>query len=1111
MGDAAGGRVVERLDLDDTIDAVEPRVVAPPQASALPPAEATAAPRDYPELIAVERNRYAIAGEIAKGGMGRVIEARDLRLGRQVAIKELLPQHRDAARRFEREARITARLQHPSIIHVYEAGVWPGGEPFYAMPKVAGRSLDKVVSERATLAERLGLIPTVIAVADALAYAHNERIIHRDLKPANVLVGDFGETVVIDWGLAKDLGVHSDPKESLELRLRAVVAEETLSGSVVGTPAYMPPEQARGESVDQRADVYALGALLYKVLVGAPPYDGASSSDVLDQVKAGPPVPVPMREPGAPPDLAAIVAKAMARDPADRYADAGELAQDLKLFETGQLVAAHHYTVRQLAWRWLRRHRWAIGTGSAAVVALAIVATLSVQRIVAERARAEAGRRALQEERGRIEILEGRSGMALAYLVGAAEDRVPGGARGFLIAEAMRAFEPERAHLAGGGRVVVDATADGRRVAIATTGIVTLWQGTARVRTLTTPGEIDALAFDPGGTHLIAGGHDGVARVWAVDDLAHVRELHGDAPIRALEVSPDGSRLVSGSDDGRVRIWDLASSTFIDAACHTEPVVAAHFAPAGMNRIVTASTDHTACVIDAANGTVKTLLRGHTDALTAAVWSADGAWVITASTDGTARVWAAEHGKLVLVPLRHAPGTAIRAIALSRDGQRVITAGDDGIARIWELPPVTPAEAEAAAAAGTPPSAKLIVALDGHAGPILSAQFAPDQRHIATGAKDGLARVWDAETGELVASFEHGETVDDLAFTASGTLVTGSSDGTARIWQVPERTRHDLFSPVHALAVASDGTIAAGTDDSRVRLWRDGSGAPLELDGQLGRVFALAFTPDGHHLVVAGDDRRPSVWDVRTHQRLLLGEHASAVHAVAVAPDASVAATVTDDDHVRLWSLSDGRLVRELSARGVVVNAIAFSPDGALLVAGLGDGSLARWRTGDGVLLGVQPAISGAVTALAFAPSGGALAVGGHSDARIYAVDGSEVGDLPAVTVDGPTGEVRAFAFACAGHCVITAGADGLARVWDAEKGKLLGTRGARGAPLGALAVAGDTLWLASEDTDGWIGGWNVRSDVRSLDELRAFFLDKHVPWALDRDDVVRRMPTRAR
>ena len=236
---------------------------------------------DYPDLIEVARDHYVIGEEIAKGGMGRVVEARDLRLGRAVAIKELLPRNRDAARRFEREARITAKLQHPSIINIHEAGVWAGGEPFYAMTKVAGRSLDKVVAERATLIERLGLLPNVIAVADALAYAHSQNVIHRDLKPSNVLVGEFGESVVIDWGLAKDLGGALDPAMSLSLKQQP---EETLSGSVVGTPAYMPPEQARGEPVDQRADVYALGALLYHVLVGGPPYTGHRSKDVLAQV-----------------------------------------------------------------------------------------------------------------------------------------------------------------------------------------------------------------------------------------------------------------------------------------------------------------------------------------------------------------------------------------------------------------------------------------------------------------------------------------------------------------------------------------------------------------------------------------------------------------------------------------------------------------------------------------------------------------------------------------------------------------------------------------------------------------------------------------------------------
>lgn len=174
------------------------------------------APRqdDYPALVPVDPQHYVVGNEIAKGGMGRILAARDRRLGRPVAIKELLVTSGDLRARFEREARITAMLQHPSIVNILEAGEWPSGEPFYVMRLVTGESLDRVVGGCPTLAQRLALLPNVIAVVDALAYAHSMRVIHRDLKPANVLVGEFGETVVIDWGLAKDL---TDPAPAPEL------------------------------------------------------------------------------------------------------------------------------------------------------------------------------------------------------------------------------------------------------------------------------------------------------------------------------------------------------------------------------------------------------------------------------------------------------------------------------------------------------------------------------------------------------------------------------------------------------------------------------------------------------------------------------------------------------------------------------------------------------------------------------------------------------------------------------------------------------------------------------------------------------------------------------
>jgi tetratricopeptide (TPR) repeat protein len=360
-------------------------------------------PGDYPQLSPVDRGHYQFDGVIARGGMGRILRARDRRLGREVAVKELITRSAQLVARFEREIRITARLQHPAIVSLHEAGTWSTGDPFYAMKLVAGRPLDAVIAGSATVAERLALLPHGIAVADALAYAHARGVIHRDLKPSNVLVGEFAETVVIDWGLAKDL--RSGEPDAISADDRELPGDQTAYGSVIGTPAYMPPEQARGEPVDERADVYAIGALLYHLLAGRAPFGGRTTDEVIARVLGEAARPLGRVVPDAPPDLVAIVDKAMARRPEDRYPSARELADDLHRFHTGQLVGAHRYTIGALVRRWLRRHRAVVGVGAAALAVLAVVSVVGVRRVVAERdtaRRAEqvaAAARALADDR----------------------------------------------------------------------------------------------------------------------------------------------------------------------------------------------------------------------------------------------------------------------------------------------------------------------------------------------------------------------------------------------------------------------------------------------------------------------------------------------------------------------------------------------------------------------------------------------------------------------------------------------------------------------------------------------------------------------------------------
>jgi serine/threonine protein kinase/tetratricopeptide (TPR) repeat protein len=360
---------------------------------------------DLPPLPIVSDTHYKADKEIARGGMGRIIAAEDQRLGRPVALKELLEPTGDALGRFQREALITARLQHPGIVPVYEAGRWPSGEPFFAMKMVSGRPFDKVIGEAHTLEDRLALLPRMVAAADAIAYAHSQRVVHRDLKPGNVLIGDFGETVVIDWGLAKDLEVGDSPESATRFAkpprpdepqqpqrpqkpksaTSTASATLTVAGAVMGTPAYMAPEQARGEPVDERADVFALGAMLYHLLAGVPPYNARTATDVIAAAALARVVPLREREEGAPRDLVAIVERAMASRPDDRYPHAGELAEELRRFLTGQLVSAHRYTTRQRIVRFIKKHQAAVTISGIAVVVFAVFGTLAIRQIVKER------------------------------------------------------------------------------------------------------------------------------------------------------------------------------------------------------------------------------------------------------------------------------------------------------------------------------------------------------------------------------------------------------------------------------------------------------------------------------------------------------------------------------------------------------------------------------------------------------------------------------------------------------------------------------------------------------------------------------------------------------
>jgi len=479
-------------------------------------------------------DRYLFGPELGRGGMGRVVEATDTRLGRKVAVKEALPRGLDLRRRFEREVRITARLEHPSIVPLYDAGLSADGNPFYVMRKVSGRPLDKLIADAKTLGDRLTLLPHMLAAIDAIAHAHRRDVVHRDMKPANVLVGEHGETVVIDWGLAKALG-EDDEDDPIDHSLAPSDAVETQIGAVFGTPGFMAPEQARGESLDARSDVYALGATLYQLLSGRPPHSGTTATEVIDRALVERPPPLRALVPGVPPELVTITDKALTFDRRGRYADAGELAEDVRRFLAGQLVAAHRYTTRQRIGRFLRRHRAAVAVATLAAIALGVGGAVSVHSVVKERDRAMhaehaavVGQRAAEEardlERDRADELLITQARALASVNPTAA------------IAALKLVSPKSPRLRNARLVAVAAAAQG-----AAWG----YPGHGRV--------VGSLEISADGHHLLSAGESSGFRIQDLDRHEEVLAVDYPERVEAIWVERGTAVLVAPLSGGLVR------------------------------------------------------------------------------------------------------------------------------------------------------------------------------------------------------------------------------------------------------------------------------------------------------------------------------------------------------------------------------------------------------------------------------------------------------------------------------------------------------------------------------------------------------------------------------
>jgi len=976
---------------------------------------------------------YELLEEIGRGGMGVVYKARQASLNRTVALKMILSgqlANEADVRRFHAEAEAAAKLDHPGIVPVYEVGRHEGMH-YFSMAFVEGESLAHKIVQ--------GLFPPRKAaeltrkVAEAVAYAHVEGVIHRDLKPANILIDRSGQPRLTDFGLAKRL--QCEPGASAAAGL-------TATGQILGTPSYMPPEQASGQGgvVGPLSDVYSLGAVLYCLVCGWPPFQSDNPIDTLLQVIEQEPVAPRQLNAAVPRDLETICLKCLAKEPRKRYPSVQELAADLDRFLTGQPIHARPIGVAGRAWRWCRRKPSLAAASALAAAALLATLVLAVSFAIYHSRAAAHSRRLLAEsylDKGQTLCEQGDVARGMSWFTRSLET-APGSAT-----------DLQRAIRAGLGA----------------------WHARgARLRMVLAPAHnVTAVAFSADGKTILTASQNQEVRLW---DAATGKPI--GEPIRdnwcchqnSEAFSPDGTMFAVGSSDQGVTavLWDTATGKPIrplrlrpedlSKYGHNAHARKTAFSADGKT-LLTGCFGESVQLWDVATGksigpTFRDLDGGrqlHKDWIEGLAMSPDGKIVATGSRDKTARLLDAATGKPLGEPLPHA--SWVKSVAFSPNGKTLLTASIDGTARLWDV------------ATGKPRGAPLM-----HPGNIFAVAFSPDGQRILTG---GLyaARLWDVATHKLIGvPLCHDGYVEAVAFSPDGKTAATRGGRDIRLWDLPEDKQpaevilpHD--NPVFAAAFGPDGSMVGTSSfrdnpnrtekdpppSSEARLWDAATGKPLgnPLPRQPHQESPLkvAFSPDGKTFAMLSQfwdfkgSRCRSVihlWDVATRQPMgqpLVQEvdglaQWSGESELAFAADGKTL-TATDAQYlIQVWDVVSGRPLgapQKAEHEHMIIEAV--SPDGKRILRP-GEDNTAIFKdkvTGKGGLLQHQ----GSVEAVALSPDGALLLTGSDDNtARLWdAATQKPIG--PPLKHEGPVGVV---AFSPDGKTILTSSLDKTARLW---------------------------------------------------------------------------------
>ena len=905
---------------------------------------------------------FELLEEVGRGGMAQVYKARDLNLGRLVALKMIRPevQADSDPSRFRAEAEAVARLQHPNIVQIYEI-FEAGGRSFISFEFIEGGSLKQAMLEGPQSPRAAASLLEV--VARAIAYAHHRGVVHLDLKPANVLLTIDGVPKVVDFGLARQF---------LRDRSTAEAEAHANPAGIFGTIGYMAPEQCGG-ALDHdglSADVYALGAILYELLTGRTPCGVDSYLAYLSRGTPLDPPPPSRLRPKLPRDLEAICLRCLQAEPIGRYPDAGALADDLRRYLAGEPVHARAVGTWECGWKWARRRPAMAALASVSVLAtfcllvgsfwyntrLSALARRAEQQAVKLSEQLEFSRRSLYAlQLTHVEgSLESNPGLGRVLL----EDvrYCPPDLRDFSWGYFYRLCKRKRVDLRKHHLGLVNAVAfspDGRILAIASgragdtgpPGQVKLFEPNnekSELGTLIDPlGPILDLAFSPDGCTLAtAGGSSGphaqvrgVLRLWDVGSRTERRTVdENSTPVLRVVFSPDGRLLATTHEDGSVKLRDARTGErYDDLRDHTGAVRGLAFSPEGV--LATGGDDGILRLWDGVTGPGRRSWKGHSGRINAIAFSPDGSLLASAGTDKVAMLWDLAERRPRAVLRGHLG--AVLTVAFSPDGDTVITGGEESIVRLWRAE-----------------DGREVTALNIHDAPVTSLAFNPTGDLFASGSLDQTAKVWDFVPGRQRPPWRgHEAKVTAALFTPDGrTLITAGLDRTIRLWDAAEgqvrATLRDSDRSPTCLTLAPDGwLLAAGSSDGSVSLRGiKGNRGPWALLGPSDTVTSLAFSPDGQTLAAASRDERVRLWDIATNRcRSTFRAHVGGVYRVAFSPDGKTLATAGEDRMVRLWDPDSGKELAALKGHTLAVISLGFHPHERRLASGGKDRIIRLW------------------------------------------------------------------------------------------------------------------------------------------------------------------------